>query len=146
MKIDEWEDLQIMARTLWGEARGDGSEGIEAVARVIINRFKAKKWFTGYRIEEGQKVADIKATCLKKAQFSCWNKNDVNYHKILCLTEKDKVFIHCLKVAEKAIDGNLPDFTNNATFYHTKQIKPKCAIHHSPCYETKNHLFYNDIK
>lgn len=146
MKIDEWGDLQIMARTLWGEARGDGAEGIEAVARVIINRFKAKKWFTGYRIEEGQKVADIKATCLKKAQFSCWNKNDVNYYKILCLTENDKVFIHCLKVAEKAIDGNLPDFTNNATFYHTKQIKPKWAIHHSPCYETKNHLFYNDIK
>lgn len=49
-----------------GRSKGDGAEGIEAVARVIINRFKAKKWFTGYRIEEGQKVADIKATCLKK--------------------------------------------------------------------------------
>ena len=73
MKIDEWDDLQIMARTLWGEARGDGVEGIEAVARVIINRFKSQKWFTGYRIEEGQKVADIKFLvyfCTRKKEYN----------------------------------------------------------------------------
>ena len=48
-------DLQILARTLFGEARGEGDEGLEAVACVIINRFKAKKWFTGYEMLNGKK-------------------------------------------------------------------------------------------
>ena len=51
MEPENFDDLQIMARTLWGEARGDGQEGIEAVARVIINRYRAGKWFTGYVVE-----------------------------------------------------------------------------------------------
>ena len=67
---DDWDDLQIMAKTVWGEARGDGIEGMEAVARVIINRFHARKWFTGYRIENGVKIPDIKQTCLKKYQIN----------------------------------------------------------------------------
>lgn len=146
MEIDDWGDLQVMARTLWGEARGEGLEGLEAVARVIINRYKAKKWFTGYRMEDGCKIPSIKETCLKKAQFSCWNKSDVNYSRLLKVDESDKVFRLCLSIAEKAIDGYLPDFTNNATFYHTRNIKPKWALHHSPCYDTGRHLFYNDIK
>ena len=36
------DDLQILARTLFGEARGEGDEGIEAVACVVMNRFKAR--------------------------------------------------------------------------------------------------------
>lgn len=146
METDDLGDLQVMARTLWGEARGEGLEGMEAVARVIINRYKAKKWFTGYRVEDGRKIPGIKETCLKKAQFSCWNKNDVNYPLLLKVDERNEAFRLCLKIAEKAIDGRLPDFTNNATFYHTRAVKPIWALHRSPCYETGGHLFYNDIK
>lgn len=146
MEPENFDDLQIMARTLWGEARGDGQEGIEAVARVIINRYRAGKWFTGYIVEKGKKKASIKQTCLKKFQFSCWNKNDINYRKLFAVDENDKIFVLCLKTAQKALSKRLTDFTNNATFYHVKGICPKWAQHHSPCYETKNHLFYNDIK
>ena len=64
------DDLQILARTLFGEARGEGDEGLEAVACVIINRFNAKKWFTGYDVLNGKKIPSIAQTCLKKAQFS----------------------------------------------------------------------------
>ena len=146
MSPDDWDDLQIMARTLWGEARGDGTEGIEAVACVILNRFHSHKWFTGYRIENGIKIPDIKQTCLKKYQISCWNKNDPNFLKIMKLNSNNKIFCLCLKIAAQAMSGNLHDFTNNATFYHTRTIRPTWAQHHSPCYETKHHLFYTDIK
>ena len=40
-------DEDILARTLYGEARGEGIDGIEAVACVIMNRYKARKWYTG---------------------------------------------------------------------------------------------------
>ena len=140
------DDVWVLAQTLWGEARGDGLEGIEAVACVIMNRFRAKKWFTGYKMENGVKIAGIRETCQKRFQFSCWNNNDVNYQKLLRVDENDASFVRCLNVAKKAIAGKMTDFTNNATFYHTKNIKPKWALHHAPCYETKGHFFYNDIK
>jgi hypothetical protein len=139
-------DLDIMARTIYGEARGEGLEGMEAVACVIMNRYRAKKWFTGYYYDNGVKVPSIAMTCLKKSQFSCWNPNDPNLQKIKKVSCDDEIFKECLFVAKRAIDGELDDFTNGAFFYHTKQIKPQWAKNKSPCYAVKNHLFYNDIK
>ena len=139
-------DIDILARTIYGEARGETTEGMEAVAMVIMNRYEAKKWFTGYVLEDGVKTPSIEETCLKNKQFSCWNKNDVNYPKLVKVGKGDKIFESCLEIAKRAMDNRLLDFTNNATFYHTKAIKPSWAERHTPCYETGNHLFYNDIK
>lgn len=58
-------DIDILARTIYGEARGEKTAGKKAVACVIMNRYKAKKWFSGKTIAE---------TCQKPWQFSCWNK------------------------------------------------------------------------
>lgn len=138
-------DENILARTIYGEARGEGLEGMEAVACVVMNRVKAKKWFTGYVIENGQKIPSVAQTCLKRAQFSCWNKNDPNYAILQKITAENSLFRECLAVAKRAISGQLQDFTNGALYYHTKQIKPQWAKGKSPCYEVKNHLFYNDI-
>ena len=138
-------DLDIFARTLYGEARGEGLEGIEAIACVIMNRYYAKKWFTGYIYDKGKKIPSIAQTCLKKSQFSCWNKNDINLPLIKKVTAKDKIFQDCLLIAQKAISGELCDFTNNAMYYHTRAIKPYWAKKKTPCYEVKNHRFYNDI-
>ncbi len=33
-------DLDIVAKTVWGEARGEGRKGMQAVAEVILNRAK----------------------------------------------------------------------------------------------------------
>ena len=138
-------DKDILARTLYGEARGEGQEGLEAVACVIMNRVKAKKWFTGYIVENGVKIPNVAQTCLKRAQFSCWNKNDANYPLLQKINDNDLIFRHCLAIAERALNGNLIDFTNGATYYHTKAVKPKWAKGKAPCYRVKNHLFYNDI-
>ena len=140
------DDFQIWARTLFGEARGEGDEGIEAVACVVMNRFKARKWFTGYEMQNGRKVPSVAQTCLKKAQFSCWNKNDPNYKLLIKPELNVHGFQKCLQIAYKALSGKLEDFTNGAMFYHTKQVKPRWAENKTPCYEAGNHLFYNDIE
>lgn len=65
-------DRDILARTLWGEARGEGLAGQIAVAWTIRNRVndgKAKSWW-------GEGYAGV---CQAPYQFSCWNKNDPNY-------------------------------------------------------------------
>ncbi len=138
-------DLDILARTLYGEARGEGQEGIEAVACVIMNRVRARKWFTGYVIKEGIKIPSVEQTCLKRYQFSCWNKFDPNRKIINQVTAHDAVFRQCLLTAQKAISGELQDFTNGALYYHTREITPVWAKNKTPCYEVKHHLFYREV-
>lgn len=137
-------DLDILARTIYGEARGEGAEGMEAVACVVMNRYRSHKWYCGYTWKNGMKVPSVAQTCLKRWQFSCWNKNDPNLDKVLRVTAQDKLFQECLLVAERAISGELKDFTNGAVYYHSKNIKPQWAKGRFPCYEVKNHLFYRE--
>lgn len=137
-------DLDILARTIYGEARGEGQEGMEAVACVVMNRYRSHKWYCGYTWQNGMKVPSVAQTCLKRYQFSCWNKNDPNLDKVLKVTAHDKLFQECLLVAERALSGELKDFTHGAVYYHTKDIRPQWAKGKSPCYEVKHHLFYRE--
>ena len=138
-------DTDIVARTLYGEARGEGIKGIEAVACVIQNRYKACRWFTGYIFKDGQRVPSLTQTCLKNGQFSCWNQYDRNCAIIKKVNATNKIFQDCLIVAKKVVEGKLKDFTGGATHYHTRQIMPCWARGKTPCFEYKNHIFYKDV-
>ena len=138
------DDVDILARTIYGEARGEGQEGMEAVACVVMNRYKDHKWYTGYVLQDQRKIADIAQTCLKRFQFSCWNKNDPNYWAVRTVDKSNPIFRQCLAIAERAVAGELADCTNGAVYYHTKQIKPRWALYKYPCCEIKNHLFYRE--
>ncbi|MBC8157732.1 MAG: cell wall hydrolase, partial [Alphaproteobacteria bacterium] len=87
MKHDE---LDIMARTVWGEARGEDEIGKIAVAHVIKNRAKHPKWW-------GKTIMEV---CLKPWQFSCWNKKDPNREKMDAVTTNDPTFKLCLSVCK----------------------------------------------
>lgn len=129
------EELEVMAKTLYGEARGEKLEGIKAVANVIVNRAKNPCWWG----------RDIKSVCLKPQQFSCWNENDPNSRILERDLSGDVVYGVCLNVAKRAIAGVLRDNTKGATHYHTKAVKPKWAELQVPCAAIGNHLFYKDI-
>ena len=72
-------DLTIMAKTIWGEARGESQQGQEAVAWVIRNRAQRGGWW-------GNSIREV---CLKDQQFSCWNNNDQNRAKMDALSSDD---------------------------------------------------------
>ncbi len=55
-----WDELTLLAATLWGEAEGEPYVGKLAVAYVIINRSK-------------RRVLPVARTILARAQFSFWN-------------------------------------------------------------------------
>lgn len=105
--INPNEQVDTMARTAWGEARGEGSTGMQAVLNVIMNRVKKGGWW-------GATPAEV---CKKKSQFSCWNKNDPNYPKLIAVTESDANFKKALDLADLAYNGVLPDITGGATNY-----------------------------
>lgn len=129
--VDSMSDqADYLARTLYGECRGESANGQIAVANVIMNRVKAGGWFG----------ASVKDVVLKPYQFSCWNKTDPNYSIITNATEAQLAPFR--SIAEKAIAGKLPDLTNGATHYHAKSITPYWAASLTKTATIGNHVFY----
>lgn len=124
------DQTDYMARTIYGEARGEGGQGMQAVANVIMNRVKRGGWYG----------ASIKDVVLKPYQFSCWNATDVNRQKILNATAAQ--LASARSIAEKVINGTLPDITGGATHYHARGIDPYWAKSMTKTATIGNHVFY----
>ena len=126
-------DLEIFAKTIFGEARGETHEGQVAVACCILNRFKSKKWFS---------ARTIAGVCQKPWQFSCWNKNDPNSQKILRLSFP--TYSKYFPIIEEA---QQKDITDGATHYYAPALVrcPDWAIDKEPCAKIGHHLFFKDI-
>ena len=129
-----------MARTIWGEARGEKLIGMEAVACVIMNRLAVSEQEGGYWW--GNNIQEI---CTKNSQFSVWNAKDPNREKILNVTEDDPIFKLAVEIAEDAIDGLIPyDDTKGATHYLNPRgvhIMPKWARDEPLAIIGKHHFF-----
>lgn len=133
--------VDVLARTLWGEARGEGTQGMEAVASVVLNRVAVAMEKGGYWWGN-----DIISVCQKPYQFSCWNRSDANYRKLQALTEKDIHFATALRIARRAVADVLPDATNDATHYHANSILPDWANGQTPTTVIGHHIFYKLIE
>lgn len=127
--------VDTLARTLWGEARGETKAGREAIASVILNRLKKPSRF-GKSIEE---------VCLKPAQFSCWNDGDPNLPKLKKVDKSNPIFAECVAIAENAVQGLLADSVIGADHYHTTGVSPTWSHGKTPCITIGNHLFFNNI-
>lgn len=129
------EDLLILARTIYGEARGEGQEGRVAVGHVILNRVTAHH----------RKESTIVGVCTEPMQFSAWNENDPNREKLQSMTVNDPIYRECLIAACQAVNDR-HDPTHGSQFYHTNNILPGWAEGHEPVVVIENHSFYNDVR
>lgn len=138
-----YDDLVVdtLARTLWGEARGEGPQGMEAVASVILNRVAVAQVKGGYWWG-----SDIISVCQKPYQFSCWNRSDANYKLLQAITEKDIHYATAVRIARRAVAGVLGDSTGGATHYHARQVSPDWAKGQVPSATIGNHIFYKLIE
>lgn len=138
--IQKMSDVDILARTLYGEARGelsrlDGGIGsLIAVANVIMNRYQRGGWY-------GKTIREV---CLKPWQFSCWNPTDRNL-PLLLEPLGGKVFGLCKQVAEEVMEGRWPDLTGGCDHYHATTLKdlPKWALSGHPQFKIGQHVFYD---
>jgi N-acetylmuramoyl-L-alanine amidase len=134
-------EIDVLARTLWGEARGEGDAGMQAVACVVLNRVavtqeKGTYWW-------GHNVIQV---CQKPYQFSCWNRADTNFRKLQAADETDLYFATALRIARRALAGTLDDITNGATHYHAKSVTPYWSRNETPAAVIGNHVFYRLIE
>ena len=132
-------EILTLARTLYGEARGEPEKGIEAVANVILNRVKSNRY-----------PKTIAKVCLQRQQFSCWNSNDPNFRIIKDLRPgSDATFDMIFKIATTAVLGDLPSVVGDALFYHAEGITPSW-VRKSPgatlVAKIGHHLFWTGIR
>lgn len=120
---------EVVARTLWGEARGESFDGKFGVASVIWTRAKG----------DLSKLDDV---CLRKAQFSCWNDGTLELVKID--TESD-AWMECWTIASAmyAVGGFIPLF--DATHYHATYVKPYWVEGMTFIRKIGNHRFYKGV-
>jgi spore germination cell wall hydrolase CwlJ-like protein len=133
--------VDVLARTLWGEGRSEGQRGMEAIASVVLNRVAVAQERGGYWWGN-----DIVSVCQKPYQFSCWNRSDPNYKKLLAVTDKDIYFATAIRIARRAVAGTLPDCAYGATHYHTNSVAPFWAEGADPVVIIGTHIFYRLIE
>lgn len=134
----------VLARTVWGEARGEGVQGMQAVANVVMNRVAVA---AGFKSKGGGFWwgNDVIAVCQKPYQFSCWNKDDPNFAKVQGVDGSDLNFATAMRMAARAVAGVLDDITNGATHYHAVGILPGWAKGQKPVAVIGRHVFYRII-
>jgi N-acetylmuramoyl-L-alanine amidase len=130
--------VDVLARTMWGEARGEGVDGLRAVAHVVMNRVACAR-------ENGGSWwgHDIISVCQKPFQFSCWNRNDPNFKRVQQVDARNPEFRLCQSIARRVIRGeDEDDPTYGATHYHRYDIRPSWARCKTMNTRIGAHLFY----
>lgn len=131
-------ELDALARTLWGEARSESPEGKIAVAWVIRNRVNKPSWW-------GKTILSV---IHKPWQFSCWNKSDPNY-KFLSGQRKipQKEYDECAELALKVFKNEVEDPTNGATHYFAPKVvkAPSWTKGAKLTVTIGGHKFYKDV-
>lgn len=136
MKSVSLTDLDVLTRTVIGEARGETPLGQECVAWVIRNR-----WMTKYRGK-----TTITNVCKDRHQFSCWNPNDPNRSFIDSLLPGDDLYLTTLRrVAGVLLAGSEEDPTHGSRHYHVKRVKPVWSSGKVPVVIVGNHQFFNNV-
>ena len=133
--------IDVLARTIWGEARSEGSAGMQAVANVVLNRVamaarRGKFWW-------GNNIIQV---CQKPYQFSCWNRSDPNFQKLMKVGKSNPYFAAALEIARRAVDAELEDITGGATHYHADYVSPYWVKSNKPSAIIGRHLFYKLVE
>lgn len=72
--FDRLTDAQILALTIWGEARGSSLNAQLAVGEVIMNR-----------VDDGRYGKGVRGVCLKRQAFSCWWEVSSNRERVIVM-------------------------------------------------------------
>lgn len=143
--LKQLSDIEILALTIIGEARGEPIEGQIAVGNIISNRLHGNP----------SRYKSYNDVCLEQKQFSCWNKSDSNYTVLVELAEKliigqkieDLYLRQCFMVARAIVNREIMDNVHGAQNYLTKSLyyslqKPHWAINARNITEKGNQVFF----
>jgi spore germination cell wall hydrolase CwlJ-like protein len=102
--FEEFPVVDILARVIWGEAEGEGAEGMQAVGNVILNRANIKD-------------KNIPEVMFRKDQFSAVGDKN-RFSDMINLSSDNPQYIQALEISKKLLAGELDDITNGATHFY----------------------------
>jgi N-acetylmuramoyl-L-alanine amidase len=128
-------DVDVLARTLYGENRGNGIAGMQSVAWVILNRARdpADRW-----------PKTIAGVCKQRAQFTCWSPNDPNAKVCAAVDERDDSYVEALFAATSVLSGQVVDPTLGSDHYFAVGMKARPSWAETMDFKVRlhGHLFY----
>lgn len=126
-------DLDIMTRTIWGEARGQTDEDDPGVAWVIRNRSEIR-------------TLSVLSVCEQPFQFSCWNWDDPNRRKMIALDPFSAEYMNFEELAKRVLEGEMEDPTFGADHYHASYVSPWWTEGMEFVVELGPHKFYRSTQ
>lgn len=125
---------EVVARTIWGEARGEPFDGKFGVASVIWNRAKGDP-------------SKLSGVCLKRKQFSCWDDGTLEAEEI---DKKSAAWLECWMLASAMfypVVGKFMPVFDATHYYAPREGKPEPYWVPSMTFVKKigNHLFYKGV-
>jgi spore germination cell wall hydrolase CwlJ-like protein len=122
----DFNEAMTLADVMYCEARGEGRVGMMAVANVVLNRVKSKRF-----------PNTITEVIHQPWQFSCYNEGPVK------VDEDNEVWLDALSIAWNMMNGKTPRITH-ATHYHTTDVNPywNKANTIAKLGQIGNHIFY----
>jgi len=136
-----WNELQHLIWICGAEARGEQSDGIQAVAHVIMNRQRLQYAYFGLTIRE------VIHKCSKAGiyQFSAADSRDNNFDWIgECA---NSTFYKVAKAVVPVYTNQTEPTNPRMLYYHSSDIQvPKFFREKlSPCLQLGKHIFYLDV-
>jgi N-acetylmuramoyl-L-alanine amidase len=131
------EEIETLAYTLLGEAEGEGVEGMIAVANVIRNRAESGLFRTNDPAEIATQTGQFTTNDPKRGNQTATRQRNPAGSK---LYETAAAIVR-----ETFVKGTLPDLTDGAIYYHTKDVAPSWSASVKTAYGTKKigaHVFY----
>lgn len=101
-------DVELLARMIYGEARGEPYDGMVAVACVAMNRAAQPTWWG----------TTLREVLLHPSQFSCFLPAYVSR----LITPSEPVWLDCIKIAHGVMTNQTGDPTFGATSYYADYI------------------------
>lgn len=128
--------IDIAARTLCQEARGEPLDGQRAVAWVMKNRLNSGRW--------GKTLASV---CLWRGQFSGWYvPTDPNFAYACGLQDTDKALVN-MRALMNDVMNSKDDPTKGATHYvNLSIVTPPWIKGATFCGKFGHHSFYKGVK
>lgn len=129
-------NIDKAARVAWGEARSEGSEGMQAVINVMQNRVNDRRF-----------PNSLAGVATQRKQFSAFNENDPNRAQLDAVDDSDHNFVEAIRLAAAAMLDDLTDITEGATHYHNKHILPPAwTVGAIVSAKIGSHIFYREVQ
>ncbi|ARO14122.1 cell wall hydrolase SleB [Ketogulonicigenium robustum] len=127
---DQW---ACLAEALYFVARGETTEGIAAVAEVILNRVDAPGFPNTICSVVNQRSASGRSC---QFSYTCDGRPEV-------INER-AAYRNVGRIARAMMDGAPRDLTNGATFYHSRGVNPSWSRAFERTASIGAHRFYRD--